>query len=667
MQLFFEEDGVFKAGNVLKKDGTAYQAELPTGRRTKVKGGHVFFEFESPAAAEFLARAQALASETDPAFLWEVAPEDEFGYEDIASEYFTSPGSVEKAAALIALHGNPVYFYRKGRGHYKKAPADVLQRALAAIKKREAMEKRRDEMVAEMAQGRVPPEIAANPFALLLSPDKNSMEWKALSAAADAEHMSPLRLMLKIGAVKSPYAWHVGSFYSQYFPRGTAFPMLPDPVDPDVQLAQAQVEAFSIDDSKTTEIDDAASVTDLPDGKKRIGIHIAAPSLVMARDTEVDKAARARMSTVYGPGIKTTMLPEKWIKAASLDEGHNVPCVSLYLTVDADTMEILGSETRLERITVRQNLRYDLFEPAVTEAMVVNHELTIPFAREIEFLWHFAKARLAEREEVRGKPEILGRIEWGFEMDGEGEAARVTLKPRKRGEPIDLLVAELAICANCTWGLWLEEHGYAGIYRSQRMGRVRMSTVPGPHDGLGVPRYAWSTSPLRRYVDMVNQRQIISAVLGRDPVYQGNDADFFSIVSRFDDLYTAYNDFQRRMERYWSLRYIEQEGLKEVIVSVVKEELVRVEGLPFLQRIPGLPQLERGRRLRLAVIGCDYIDLLLETRLLEVLPESESTTDMAGMDEEDAQEVDAAQEEKPQESLKETPTAGEAGEVSAQT
>lgn len=656
MQLFFEEDGVFKAGNVMKKDGTAYQVELPTGRRTKVKGGHVFFEFETPAATDFIAKAQAAAADMDPAFLWEVAPDEEFGYDAIAADYFTNPGAVERAATLTALHGNPVYFYRKGRGHYKKAPADVLERALAAVKKREMMERRRDEMVAEMQTGRVPEEIASQAFTLLINPDKNSMEWKALSAAADAEHLSPLRLLLKIGAVKSPYAWHMGSFYAQYFPRGTGFPELPAPQAPDVELAEAAVEAFSIDDSKTTEIDDAASVTDLGDGKKRIGVHIAAPSLIMPRDCPTDKVARSRMSTVYGPGIKTTMLPENWIQAASLDAGRCVPCVSLYLTVDAETMEILASETRLERITVKDNLRYDLFEKPVTEAMVLNHALTMPHAEAIEFLWHFAKARLAEREEARGKPEPLGRVEWSFELEGEGEDAHVSLKPRTRGEPIDLLVAELAICANCTWGLWLEEHGYAGIYRSQRMGRVKMSTIPGPHDGLGVPRYAWSTSPLRRYVDMMNQRQIVSAVLGREPAYQGNDADFFSIVSRFDDLYSAYNDFQRRMERYWSLRYIEQEGLKEVVVSVVKEELVRVQGLPFLQRIPGLPELERGRRLRLAVLGCDYIDLLLETKLLEVLPESESVTDLEDEDEDGPEaQAEVPEEEKAPETTAEKP------------
>lgn len=645
MQLFFEEDGVFKAGNVLKKDGTAYQAELPTGRRTKVKGGHVFFEFDGMSAAEFMEKAQATAVELDPAFLWEVAPDEEFGYEAIAADYFTAPKPFERAAVLLALHGNPVYFYRKGRGNYRKAPADILERALAAVKKREEMEKRREAMTQELEEGRVPAEIAANPYGLLIKPDKNSIEWKALAEAADNAHMSALRLMLNLGIIPSPWHWLVKGFYFEYFPKGTGFAEVPAvPAIPE-DLPIAEVEAFSIDDSQTTEIDDAASVTDLPDGKKRIGIHIAAPALIMPRDSAIDRLARNRMSTVYGPGLKTTMLPEAWVKAASLDEGRLVPCVSLYVTVSDDAKVIYGTETRLERIAVKTNLRYDTFEPEITDEMMINHALTIPHARAVEFLWHFARARLAEREEVRGKPEILGRIEWSFVLDGEEDKAHVTLKPRKRGAPIDLLVAELMIFANSTWGLWLEEHGYAGIYRSQRMGRVKMSTVPGPHDGLGVVRYSWATSPLRRYVDMVNQRQIIAAVQGADPVYQGNDADFFTIVSRFEGLYDAYNDFQRRLERYWALRWIEQEGLKEITAAVIKEDLVRAEDFPFVQRIPGLPELERGRRVRLAVLGFDYIELVLETKLIEVLPESAGLGDV---DDEEDDDAAAAQTDVPQ-------------------
>ena len=192
-----------------------------------------------------------------------------------------------------------------------------------------------------------------------------------------------------------------------------------------------------------------------------------------------------------------------------------------------------------------------------------------------------------------------------------------------RGAPIDLVVSELMIFANETWGLWLEEHNTAGIYRSQRMGRVKMSTTPGPHDGLGVTAYVWSTSPLRRYVDLMNQRQIVRVAMGQSPAYQPKDTDLFTAVTAFESAYEAYNDFQRRMERYWSLRWIEQEGKTQVTALVVKDELVRIEGLPMMQRIPGLPELERGRRILLQVLGCDYIELVLETRLLQVLDETE--------------------------------------------
>lgn len=628
MQLFFEEDGVFKAGAVLKQDGNAYQVELPTGRRTKVKGGHVLFEFESPAAAQFLEKAQAEAASLDPQFLWEVAPQDEFTYDSLAQDYYSQPSAVQKAAILMALHANPVYFYRKGRGNYKRASQEILQRALEAIVKRKKMEARRDEMRDDMEAGKLPPEIASKPFELLLKPDKNSMEWKALEAAANALKKSPLRLMLDLKAIKSPYCWHVGSFYAQSFPNGTEFPVsLPAPQPFDRELPVANVRAFSIDDSSTNEVDDAASVTDLGDGRSRIGIHIAAPGLRILRGDCVDQVARSRMSTVYAPGLKTTMLPPQWILACSLDEGQTVPCVSLYATVDNNTMEVLSSETRVEKVPMAANLRYDKFPP-ITEQTMLDHALTIPFAKEIEFLWRFGKARQKIREEVSGRPEPKGRVDWSFELEGEGEDAVVHIKGRKRGEPIDLLVAELMIFANSTWGLWLEEHGTAGIYRSQRMGRVKMSTVPGPHDGLGVERYAWSTSPLRRYVDMVNQRQIAATALGETPPYKGNDADFFTIVSQFEAIYDAYNDFQRTMERYWSLRWIMQEKISTIDAVVVKDDLVRLDGLPMLQRMPGMQEIERGRKVRLGIIGCDLVDLVLEARVLEVLRDKESSEDL---------------------------------------
>lgn len=641
MHLFFEEDGSFKAGSILSQVGNAYQVQLPTGRRTKIKVSHSFFTFEQPSPADLVTRAQAMVPELDPGFLWEVAPDTEFTYADLAKEYWGGDeGPVEKAALLWALHGNPVYFYRKGRGNYRRAPEEILQKALEALEKKRRLEEQRKVWVADMVEGRLPDVIRQQAMTLLIRPDKNGIEWKALNDAAAETRQTPLRLLLQLGAIPSPWRWHVDSFYATNFPQGRGFPSdLPLPTEQDwSQYPLADVEAFSIDDSDTTEVDDATSVVHLDNGRTRIGIHIAAPALGILRDDPLDNVARARMSTVYAPGLKTTMLPEAWVKAFSLDEGRPVPCLSLYVTVDDETLGVEKTETRIERVVVKRNLRYDKIDASVTEEAIQTGTLEIEFADEICWLWHFAKKLQKDREEVRGRPEPVGRVDWFFALEGEGEEAIIHVKGRRRGAPLDLVVAELMIFANSTWGLWLEEHGTAGIYRSQRMGRVRMSTSPGPHDGLGVLRYAWSTSPLRRYVDLINQRQMITAVLGEAPAYMGNDVDLFTIVSQFDNLYSLYGDFQTRMERYWSLRWILQEGLKEIEAIVVKGDLVRIDRLPFMQRVPGLPEdLERGRKVRLQIMGCDLVDLVMDSRLIRVLDETEDVV-------EDLDDVDAVEE-----------------------
>ena len=471
---------------------------------------------------------------------------------------------------------------------------------------------------------KAPAEIANKAIELLVRPDKNSIEWKALNEASDKLSCMPLRLLLDVGAIPNAWRWHVESFFMINFPKGKNFPEnLSQPHrEAHDELPLSDAVAFSIDDSETTEIDDALSVTPLEDGKTRVGIHISAPGLGIQPGSDIDLVARERMSTVYAPGLKTTMLPKEWVAAFSLDEGLICPVVSLYAVVDNETLAVLSTDTRLERIKIEKNLRYDLIADKVTEEAIQEGNLPVPYGPELIWLWKFAKKLLKVREEVRGRPEPVGRIDWYFSLKGEDENAEIELKGRRRGDPLDLLVAEMMIFANSTWGGWLEERDVAGIYRSQRMGRVKMTSVPGPHDGIGVPYYAWSTSPLRRYVDMVNQRQIIATLKGEKAPYRNNDSELFSIISTFDSNYSAFKDFQSRMDRYWSMRWIEQEGINELKATVVKGDLVRIEGLPMAQRVPGLPELPRGQSVLMKVLNLDYLSLVMECSLIKVLNES---------------------------------------------
>jgi exoribonuclease-2 len=617
--LLFEEDGSFKAGTVLASTDASHQVELVSGKRTKVKGSHVLLQFRDPAPPVLLERAQAQAGEIDLDFLWEVAPREEFGFVDLAREYYgREPGSVEAATLLLRLHSAPVYFHRKGRGRYRAAPAETLKAALAAVERKRQQEALKAQHVEALKSGAAPAAIARQAVALLVRPDRNSIEYKAVEQAAGELQTTPLKLLLATGAIASPYRWHVDSFLATHFARGTGFAEdLPAPAVP-ADLPLAHVDAFSIDDSATTEIDDAFSV--VHEGTTAtVGIHIAAPAVAIPRDHPLDAVARARMSTVYAPGLKYTMLPGAWIEAFSLNEGREVPVLSLYARVDTATLEVLSTATRVERVRIAANLRHDQLDEIITDEAIAGGEFAAPFAPELSFLWRLARALLARREAVRGRPEPLGRIDFSIEVDGEDDRSHVAIKARRRGAPLDLIVAELMILANSTWGRWLAERRVAGVYRSQSLGRVRMGTTPAPHEGIGVDHYTWSTSPLRRYVDLVNQRQLVASALDEAPPYRARDAELFSLVSGFEALYGAYAEFQQRMERYWSLRWIRQEAVSRIAASVIKGEVLRLDGLPLVTRLPGLPELPRGQRLELDVLGTDEIELVLEARVRHVL------------------------------------------------
>jgi exoribonuclease-2 len=687
--ILFEDDGAFKAGTVLSSTDASHQVELASGKRTKVKSSHVLLRFEAPAPGQLMTEAQSAAQDIELDFLWECAPQEEFDFQQMAREYHgRAPGAVEAAAILFRLHGAPVYFHRKGRGRFRPAPADVLKAALAALERKRQQEALKQQYVDELKAGGLPEAIRAQGVALILRPDKNSVEYKAVEQAAAELHMLPLRLLLARGAIASAYRWHLDAFMCTTFPRGTGFPadLPPPPAADDAALGDlplAPVAAFSIDDSTTTEIDDAFSLQATENGQ-RIGVHIAAPALSIVRDHPVDAAAKARMSTVYAPGFKITMLPERWIAAYSLDEGRVVPVLSLYVDVPADVAAAdpaqLQFETRVERVRIAANLRHDLLDQQVSEEAITAGTLGVPFAAELTALHRFAQVLLRAREAVRGKPEPKGRVDYSIELEGEGEDARVALRARRRGAPLDSIVAELMILANSHWGGYLAQQRRAGIYRSQSFergngrangrggrpsaGRVRMSTTPGAHDGIGVASYAWCTSPLRRYVDLLNQRQLIAAARNAPAPYAANDADLFSIVSGFDAAYTAYAEFQQRLEHYWCLRWLQQESVRRIGATVLKGDVLRLDGLPFVTRLPGLPELPRGQRVELDILSCDEVNLTIEARLHQVLTAQVAAEELA---EEDEEEVAAAEAQPQSEAAKAEATAADAAMAEAAT
>ncbi|MEO7390886.1 MAG: ribonuclease catalytic domain-containing protein, partial [Ramlibacter sp.] len=578
MFALFEEAGKFHAGRILSEAESSAQVELDSGKRVKVKSGNLLLKFDKPSPAELLREAQALAPTIDLELAWEFAPEEEFGFAELARDYFSEKATLEQqAAALLRLFEAPHYFRRAGKGRFRKAPAEILQQALAAIEKKKQQQAQIATWAGQLAAGKCPQPIREQLFKILFKPDKNAPEYKAVVEASRNTHTGPLELLQKSGAIDSPYQFHWKRFLFENFPKGTAFPPLQAPEIRD-ELPLAPVQAFSIDDSATTEIDDALSVQGLGTGTVTVGIHIAAPALALLPSSPVDQVARQRLSTVYMPGFKITMLPDDVVQAYTLQEGRDCPAVSLYVTYDEATLAHKDSQTRLERVPITANLRHDRLDGFMTEAWLQGTEppapdtptKVAPLRPQLSFLFRLANHLKAQREIVRGKPENFNRPDYNFRLVGNDGAEpvgneQVQITVRRRGAPLDLIVSEAMILANSTWGSWLGEVGVPGIYRSQASMapgvKVRMGTKALPHAGIGVKSYAWSTSPLRRYTDLVNQWQIIAAARhGKTAAlaapFKPKDAELFSVISSFDSAYAAYNGHQAGMERFWTLKYL---------------------------------------------------------------------------------------------------------------
>jgi exoribonuclease-2 len=623
VHVLYEEEGELKVGSVLAQAPASLQVESPHGRRSKVKVASVLLSFERPAAGELLAQAGRFAEELEVDFLWQCSGGSEFDFQRLAREYVgREPSAVEAAGILLKLHGAPMYFYRRGKGRFQPAPEATLKLALAGLEKKKRVLAQQESWAQSLARFECPAEIAALKDELLYAPDRNKAETRAFEQACRDTGLSSARLFERCGLLDDTHQFHLKRFLHEFFPRGAGFAPHPVPTPPE-DLPLAQAAAFSLDELGTTEIDDAFSVTRLDSGALRVGIHIAAPALGIAPGSPLDAVARERLSTAYMPGRKYTMLPDDVVARFSLDHGAAQPAVSLYFEVSEEGLP-LATHSRVERITIAANLRHAQYD-VLNDALEAGTSRGLVYEDELRELWRIAVAL----ETRRGRPSTgAALVDYSFYVEDD----RVRIVPRKRGAPLDKLVSEMMILANASWGELLAERDVAAIYRVQSTGKVRLSVHPEPHEGLGLRCYAWMSSPLRRYVDLVNQWQLVAALQGRRPPYGRSSEALLSALRAFELTYARYDEHQRAMETYWSLRWLLQENIREVDGTVLRENLVRLEGLPLVVRVPSLPDVASGARVRLAVKSIDFLERVIDCTYRETLPGSVAALTEAAAD-----------------------------------
>ncbi len=661
MHLLHEDGGDIKIATLMAQasEGESLAVESLGGKRGKLKAKDIWLRFEDSKPEELLVSAKKQAEEIDLDFLWECAGAEEFFFADLAKEYFGETSSaVQKISLAMALQSAPIYFRRKGRGQFMRAPEDQLKAALLAVERKKAELIKQESWEEQLKLGQLPEEIAPLVNTLLFNPDKNTTAYKAVANAAQTLKGGIPELFLTCGVLSSALAYHEGKFLKEHFPKGVGFQVQLQAneqsawEDALLKLPVADVKAFSVDDASTTEIDDAFSVSSVEvEGVgqcHRVGVHIAAPALAIHRGSALDEVGRKRLSTVYFPGGKITMLPDEVIEVFSLHAAESAsldlplrPAVSLYVTLNSEGLPILEGDhapvTKVERVPMASNLRLDDLEHLVTEESLLEEKNTaaIPYQAELNILWQSAKQLHAKRQEQRVmnglKEEALGLPDptalprdFNFKVtDGV-----VEITARQRGSVLDSIVAEWMIYCNSTWGNQLASHSVPGIYRAQKgwgPHRTRMQTMPGPHEGLGVENYAWCTSPLRRYVDLVNQWQLIAMAQHGVTAklvapFKPKDADLMAIAADFDGTYASYGEHQNQMENYWCLQYLKQQGLPwRGVVRHLKEGQARVEEIPLRLSVPELAEQARGARAEVEMVDIDFLALVASVRYLGLL------------------------------------------------
>lgn len=352
------------------------------------------------------------------------------------------------------------------------------------------------------------------------------------------------------------------------------------------------LDVFSVDDENTEDIDDALSISLGPDGPM-LGIHITDVAGYVPGSSPLDTEALRRGETIYLPESHVHMFPPELIeKRLSLFAGELGRALSVLVNFDAE-LNITGYNFVVSRIKVRRNITY-------TEANTM----------------------LTETDEGRALGRItdklrLGRIERGaFIIDLPdlkvqiGEGGDLGVRQSYMSTPSHFAVAECMILMNWLAGDFLKTAGVPGIYRSlteaisaeareldpqgplyplrvvRYLRTSRFGTIPLPHNFLGVDCYVQVTSPIRRYLDLVMQRQITSQIRGRRAAYDARELEgiyqMLSLETR------EKKQVGRQRTRYWLCKYLaDRTGERQMAyISQMDERTIMVYIPEYLLELP---------------------------------------------------------------------------------
>ena len=603
-----------RVGYVRRQDHDRLHLVDPRGRNVSVNGDRVVIVHRSAPENDFPAIARQIAdqvlarqSEVDVELLWQSlgGSQREMQSAELAELFFAEASPEATSAVFRALSEDSLFFKRKG-SQFLARTADQVSTELTRRQRQREREEFRERASAILTQlikrkqTAIPPE--AEPIIERIqnwlryrTGDEVGVLVEEIVGAAKARDAA-YDILLRAGKVDPSidrFLITAGIDPEFSHPLIEATEQL-QPFSHSAARSDYQgMDTFTIDDEDTREVDDALSVQQL-DGEIVVGIHIADVSAFVQKGDLFDAEASRRSSTIYLPAVSVRMLPERLsTDLASLNSGVPRPGYTVEVRFDPHGNR-LGYRIALSTVKVQRRLSYDQADHAL-DAGDDSLQLLHSIARQLH------DVRAARGAITFRRPELKIRVK-----NGEIEIKKIDPK-----SPSRFIVSEMMILANGLSADFASVNSLPVIYRTQEprealaveqtpvvealaferlrktFKRSRLSLTPALHSGLGLTAYTQASSPIRRYADLVTQRQF-TAMLSGAPIPHGRE-ELLQILSGAEAAEQEIRSIEDRSTNFWLLEYLSRHKKQESLSAVVLDAKGNVELEDFYLRTKVTP------------------------------------------------------------------------------
>lgn len=623
---FLDTDGLH-FGYVRKQERARLYVIDPRGRNLSVAGTRVVIVHRAVEETEFPSVAHRLSemieerrSEIDVELLWESVARNprEFEAAELALAYFGASTPERASAVFRALDDDPLFFKRRG-SHFvphteEQVTAERLRRA--RHQERQEFRGRVSQLLDQLLRN---PDLQIGPeFDPIVDRVHNWLRYRtgdevgtileqltSVSKAKDAAY----EILLRAGRIDpSADRFLVMAGVGDSFPPNVieASERLLVYEPDSSRMDYSDLPAVAIDDEDTREVDDALTV--LRSGRDLVvRIHIADVSVFAQKGDLLDCEAYNRSSTIYLPTTTITMFPERLsTNLASLQPGFVRPAVTLEVHFD-ERGNRLDYRMVLSSIRVAERLTYEEASRRIEQgddALSTLHAIAC----------HLLQARSSRGAMTFRRPELKIRV-----RDGRISVKRIDTNSLAR-----VLVSEMMILANGLASDYAAVHGIPIIYRAQEPSREaspleppvdplaferlrkafrrsRLSLTPAAHAGLGLDSYTQMSSPIRRYADLVTQRQFTATLKGHTPPYSRDE--LLEILGTAEAAELEIRSIEEKSTTYWLLEFLAREKVGQAMAATVVDQNGTVELTDYYLRgkVSGAKHLTPGATISVGI------------------------------------------------------------------